>query len=248
MTNTRRLMMSGGGGDLPSGYTRLEYIEGQGGLVSLNSPEQIVNYYAEFYVITKDNVEFLPGIGLSSDYYLDYTGSGYSYMSNVKDGKNSVMVSYKKMEVNGPFSPNSQAVRFMGKNDPHILKMRLYAFQAWNLYGECVLNLIPCTRISDGSFGLYDTESDVYSKYLVLNYFLYEEDESDGTYYYKLKYPATSTIVVTATAYWDDGSEETVTKTIQKGGVGGWWYYRPKSINIQEDAFQKYTTTSVRNE
>ena len=27
MTNTRRLMMSNGGGDLPSGYTRLEYIE-----------------------------------------------------------------------------------------------------------------------------------------------------------------------------------------------------------------------------
>ena len=233
---------------MPSGYTKLEYIEGQGGFVSFNSPEQIINYYAEFYVITKDDEEFLPGIGLSGNSYLDYTGSGYSYMGNVKDGKNSVMVSYKKMEANGPLYPSSKEVRFMGNSGTHTLKMRLYTFQAWNLYGECMLNLIPCTRISDGSFGLYDTESDVYNKYLVYNYWVVSEDESDGTNYYKLKYPATSTIVVTATAYWDDGSEETVTKTINKGSVGGWWYYTPRSINIQEDTFQKYTTNYVREE
>lgn len=182
----------------------------------------------------------MPNLLLTSGSYKD-TSNNYVYY--IGTGKNYFVESRRYYECNYDSNLISSTNGYiMGKDSYHSLKMRLYDLSMWNIYGELILNLIPCSRDSDSSFGFYDTVSEVYNKYLVYNYWVVSEDEYG--LYYELKYPATSTITVTATAYWDDGSEETVTKTINNGSTGGWRYYQPQSINITEDAFQKYTLTN----
>lgn len=97
MTNTRRLMMSdSGGGDLPSGYTRLEYIEGQGAIVTDYIPQSNSRIFFDWqqtengYISSRSqsfddgssttsyhlyNMLDFGGVNICEYHYYEYTGS-----------------------------------------------------------------------------------------------------------------------------------------------------------------------------
>ena len=216
--------------DLPAGYTQTEYLEGSNGSVLITPAKQLLptdTLFLDFqfrnYLNAAPLVYGTPSQDVIQKLYNDTSGNitGYGYHINYYSGtqvfdgyfstsRRTLYVGQSVFLLDSILRPTSStsstSFYVMGQpysnGSPLSSNMRVYRLTIWDVYGETTkVDLIPCTRDSDGARGLYDVVADTFNLYIARNIFVSEYNPSTGMWKYYFTYPVKSDVTVSWTVY-----------------------------------------------
>ncbi len=177
--------ISGGGGtsdpELPSGYTRKDYIHGNGDVYIDTGVSGACSWHLRVQVdsgtgsaIIAHGTSFGMYFLVNSGQYLGYTTSSGQYVDAISPyAKVDLLLDWPASttsgSVSGYYIARSGAVTRSGNfllltratSGQTPIKAKIY-FAGCYKNGACVFNGIPCVRDSDGVAGLYDTVSETF--------------------------------------------------------------------------------------